>query len=185
VLLVAGTTAVAREAILVVLTPDYLPAVPVLPIVAVAMALQGIYLLTSIGLNLTSRTEFYPIATMTAAVVGLGSGTMLMPAMGVTGAAIALLLASVTQTGVAYLFARRLYPIRYEWFRLARVVGAGLLAVVAALALPGMPPLVGLVARGATAAGVFVGLLWISGFLRATERAFLHEKWRRLKPLRG
>lgn len=185
VLLVAGTTAVAREVILVVLTPDYLPAVPVLPVVAVAMALQGIYLLTSIGLNLTSRTEFYPIATMTAAVVGLGSGAMLMPAMGVTGAAVALLLACATQTGVAYLFARRLYPIPYEWFRLAKVIGAGLLATLAALWLPEMPSLVGLGARGATALAVFVGLLGISGFLRGTERAFLREKWRRLKPLRG
>jgi O-antigen/teichoic acid export membrane protein len=185
VLLVAGTTAVAREVILVVLTPDYLPAVAVLPVVAVAMALQGIYLLTSIGLNLTSRTEFYPIATMTAAVVGLGSGAMLMPAMGVTGAAIALLLACATQTSVAYLFARRLYPIPYEWFRLAKVIGAGLLAALAALWLPEMPSLVGLGARGATALGVFVGLLAISGFLRGTERAFLREKWRRLKPLRG
>lgn len=185
VLLVAGTTAVAREVVLVLLTPDYLPAVPVLPVVAVAMALQGLYLLTSIGLNLTSRTEFYPIATMTAAVVGLGSGTVLMPARGVVGAAIALLLAYVTQTGVAYLFARRLYPIRYEWWRLARVVAGGVLAALAALALPEMPPLVGLISRGLAAVGMFVGLLWVTGFLRATERAFLREKWRRLKPLRG
>ncbi|MCC7043924.1 MAG: oligosaccharide flippase family protein [Acidobacteria bacterium] len=185
VLLVAGTTAVAREVILVLLTPDYLPAVPVLPIVAVAMGLQGLDLLTSIGLNLTSRTEFYPVATMTAAVAGLGSGTVLMPAMGVTGAAIALLLAYLTQTGVAYLFARRLYPIRYEWLRLARVVGAGVLAAVVARALPDMPPAFGLLVRGATAVGIFAGLLGLSGFLRATERAFIREKWRRLKPLRG
>jgi O-antigen/teichoic acid export membrane protein len=185
VLLVAGTTAVSREVILVMLTPDYLPAVPILPIVAVAMALQGLYLLTSIGLNLTSRTEFYPIATMTAAAAGLGSGTVLMPMMGVTGAAIALLLAYVTQAGVAYGFARRLYPIPYEWRRLARVVVAGVLAAVAARALPEMPPVAGLLARGASSVGVFAALLGLSGFLRATERAFLREKWRRLKTLRG
>lgn len=185
VLLVAGTTATAREVVLVILTPDYLPAVTVLPIVAVAMALQGLYLLTSIGLNLTSRTEFYPLATMTAAAVGLGSGVVLMPALGVTGAALALLLAYATQTGVAYVFAQRLYPIRYEWRRLARVVGAGVLAAVAAHTLPEMPPVVGLAARGATAVGAFGSVLWMSGFLRTTERAFLREKWRLLKPLRG
>jgi O-antigen/teichoic acid export membrane protein len=185
VVLVATTTAVAREVILVVLTPDYLPAVTVLPIVAVAMALQGIYLLTSIGLNLTSRTAFYPVATMTAAVVGLGSGTMLMPSLGVTGAAIALLLAYVTQTGVAYVFARRVYPIQYEWLRLGRIVAAGVVAAFVAQALPEMPALAGLMARGSATVAVFAGLLWVSGFMRATERAFLREKWRRLKPLRG
>ena len=184
-LLVATTTAVAREVILVVLTPDYLPAVAVLPIVAVAMALQGIYLLTSIGLNLTSRTAFYPVATMTAAVVGLGSGTVLMPLLGVTGAAIALLLAYLTQTVVAYVFARRVYPIHYEWLRLARVVAAGVVAALVAQALPSMPALAGLIARSGATVAVFAGMLWISGFMRATERAFLREKWRRLKPLRG
>jgi hypothetical protein len=108
-----------------------------------------------------------------------------MPMMGVTGAAIALLLAYVTQAGVAYGFARRLYPIPYEWRRLARVVVAGVLAAVAARALPEMPPVAGLLARGASSVGVFAALLGLSGFLRATERAFLREKWRRLKTLRG
>lgn len=176
VLIVAGTTATAREVILVVLTPDYLPAVSVLPIVALAFALQGVYLLTSIGLNLTSRTEFYPVATTAAAVVGLVSGAVLMPSMGVTGAATALLVAYVTQAAVAYAFARRLYPIRYEWGRLARVIAAGVLATVVARALPAMSPLVGLLLRGTMAVAVFVGLLWASGFLRVTERAFLREQ---------
>ncbi len=176
VLIVAGTTATARDLILVVLTPDYLPAVSVLPIVAVAFALQGVYLLTSIGLNLTSRTEFYPVATMTAAIVGLVSGAVLMPPMGVTGAALALVIAYVTQAAVAYAFARRLYPIRYEWGRLARVVAAGVLATAVARALPPMPPVPGLLLRGTMAVGVFVALLWASGFLRVTERAFLREQ---------
>ena len=51
-----GGPSVAREVILVMLTPDYLPAVSVLPIVAVAMAMQGIYLLTR-----EERTELLPV----------------------------------------------------------------------------------------------------------------------------
>ena len=184
VALVAGTVAVARDAILVMLTPDYLAAATVLPIVAVAMALQGVYLLTSIGLNLTSRTEFYPVATITAAVVGLGSGAVLMPVAGVTGAAVALLLAYATQAGVAFAFAQRLYPIPYEWGRLLRVLAAGVAAAVAARLLPDMPPVAGLVARGATVATVFVALLGVTGFLRPTERGFLHEQWARRRPAR-
>lgn len=179
VLIVAGTTAIAPEVVLVVLTPDYLPAAQVLPIVAVAMAFQGLYLLTSIGLNLTSRTEFYPVATILAATVGLLAGVVLMPRLGVTGAAIALLIAYITQTTVAFAFARRLYPIAYEWGRLARIVAAGVVATVAARWLPDMAPLVGLGVRGLTATGVFVALLWASGFLRLTERAFLREQLNR------
>lgn len=185
VLIAAGTTAVAPEVILTVLTPDYLAAAPILPIVAVAMALQGVYLLTSIGLNLTSRTEFYPVATVTAAVLGLGAGFILMPRYGVTGAAIALLLAYAAQASVAFAFARWLYPIPYEWSRLGRVLTAGLVAAVLARMLPDMPPLAGLLVRGTATVGTFMALLWASGFLRATERAFLHEAWGRLRARQG
>jgi len=182
VLIVAGTTAVAHDAILVMLTPEYLAAAPVLPLVAIGMACQGVYLLTSIGLNLTSRTEFYPIATITAAIVGLGGGALLMPRFGVTGAAVALLLAYATQASVAYVFAQRLYPIRYERARIVRVIAAGVMAALAARMVPDMPPLAGLVVRGLTTVGVFVGLLGLSGFLRASERAFVCEQWQRRRP---
>jgi O-antigen/teichoic acid export membrane protein len=183
VLIVAGTTAVAPDVVLVMLTPEYIAATTVLPLVAVGMAMQGVYLLTSIGLNLTSRTEFYPVATMTAALVGLAAGMFLMPRFGVTGAAVALLFAYTTQAGLAYMFARRLYPIRYEHGRIARVVMAGVAAALVARWLPEMPPVVGLFVRGLTTVGVYVGLLWASGFLRATERAFLRRQLsRRTRP---
>jgi O-antigen/teichoic acid export membrane protein len=141
------------------------------------MAFQGVYLLTSIGLNLTSRTEFYPVSTITAAVVGLGAGVVLMPRYGVRGAAVALLMAYVTQAAVAFVFARRLYPIRYEAARITRVVIAGIVAALCARWLvPDMPPLAGVFVRGVTTVAVFMALLWMSGFLRSTELAFLREK---------
>jgi O-antigen/teichoic acid export membrane protein len=181
VLLVAGTTAVARDVVLVVLTPEYLPAARILPLVAIAMALQGVYLLTSIGLNLTSRTEFYPVATIAAAFAGLGAGAALMPIYGTTGAALALVVAYGTQLIVAFEFARRLYPIRYEWRRIARLLMAGVAAATLAVLLPDMRPMAGVAIRAATVIAAFSGLLWASGFLRETERAFVREQLGRLR----
>ena len=97
VLLVAGTTAVARDVILAMLKPEYLAALPVVPTIAVGIALQGVYLLTSIGLNLTSRTEFYPVSTLTAAGVGFAVGLALIPHYGVVGAALTVLVSYLTQ----------------------------------------------------------------------------------------
>jgi O-antigen/teichoic acid export membrane protein len=182
-LLVAGTSVVARDVILVMLTPNYLDAAPILPLIALGMGFQGIYLLTSIGLNLTGRTEFYPMSTFLAAGVGLGSGVILMPRYGVVGAAIAFLLAYVTQAVAAFILARRLYPIPYEAGRIARVIVAALVAaIVAAWAVPALPPLAGLLARGTVTVLVYFGVLWLTGFLRPTERAYLRElgiRWRR------
>jgi O-antigen/teichoic acid export membrane protein len=181
VLLVAGTTAIARDAILVVLRPEYLEALPVVPLIAAAIALQGVYQLTSIGLNLTSRTEFYSASTISAAVVGAGLGLWLIPQFGVAGAAVTVLAAYFTQAAIAFVFAQRLYPVKYETARLARIVAAGVVAAAVAYLLPAMPPLAGLFARGAMTVLVYVSLLWISGFFRPTERAFMREMIQRLR----
>ena len=44
-----------------------------------------------------------------------------------------------------------------------------------------MRPIAGLFVRGLTTVVLYAGLLWISGFLRPTERAFLVEMRTRLR----
>lgn len=181
-LLVGITVAISRDVILVMLTPSYLDAVPVIPFVAVGMAAQGIYLLTSIGLNLTNRTRYYPLATFAALAVGLGAGLELMPRFGLTGAAIAFAVSGLTQTIVAFVLAQRFYPVAYETGRLARIVAAGVVATLAALwAVPNWTPLASLAGRMAVTLIGFAGLLAASGFFRKTERAFLREVLVRLR----
>ncbi|HEX5070591.1 MAG TPA: lipopolysaccharide biosynthesis protein [Vicinamibacterales bacterium] len=177
-LLVALTVAVARDLILVMFKPEWSDAARVMPLIAVGVALQGVYLLTSIGLNLTTRTQYYPVATFAALGVGIGSGLILMPRFGVTGAAIAFLASAVTQTSVAFFFSRRFYPIPYEVGRVLRVVASGIVAAMAGLWLiPQGRPIVGLFARAGVTTAVFVALIAATGFLRKTERAFAAEVW--------
>ena len=179
VLLVAGTTAVARDVVLLVLSPEYLVAVPVVPLIGMAMGLQGVYQLTSIGLNLTSRTEFYTASTIAAAIAGVAAGLWLIPRFGVVGAAETVLLAYATQAAIACVLAHRLYPMRYEIGRLLRVVGAGVIAALVAAAIPDMAPLAGFFARGTTTVAAYVAVLWMTGFFRPTERAFMREMLRK------
>jgi O-antigen/teichoic acid export membrane protein len=181
VLLVAGTTAVARDVILLVLRPDYLDAVPVVPLIGVAMGLQGVYQLTSIGLNLTKRTEFYSASTITAALGGVAAGTWLIPRYGVVGAATTVLLAYATQAIIAFVMAQRLYPIAYETGRLVRVLAAGIAAALLPGLVPSLPPLAGLFARGMVSVLAYLAVLWASGFFRASERAFMREMLARLR----
>jgi O-antigen/teichoic acid export membrane protein len=180
-LLVGLITVTARDVILVMATPDWIAGAPVMPLIALGLAFQGVYLLTSIGLNLTSRTEFYPVSTISAAAVGLSSGAWLMPRYGAVGAAAAFLLSYVTQAAIAFAFSRRLYRIPYEAGRLSRIAAAAVLAVGAGLWLvPAMPPLAGLLLRSAVTTVAYLALLWVGGFLRPTERGFLRETVARL-----
>jgi O-antigen/teichoic acid export membrane protein len=185
-LLVAGLSATSEDLVRLMLTPDYLPAVPILPLVALGLACHGLYLLTSIGLNLTSRTEFYPLSTFAAAVVGLGMGALLMPSLGAFGAAIAFLLSYATLALIAYLFARRFYPIPLEGSRLVRIVLSATAAAVAARWLvPAWHPALSLLAHGFVTMAVYGALLASSGFLRASERSFLREALERARRKRG
>ena len=174
-LLVAGLTAVAADLVAVLTTEHYQEAAVVVPLIAFGIAWQGVYLLSSIGLNLSGQTQYYPVATFAAAAVGLGTGAVLMRAYGPTGAAVAFVLSYATLAVVAGFFARRHYPIKYETARLARLVAAAVLAAAAGLALPAWPPVAGVVARGTTVVVVFALLLLGTGFLRPTERAFLAD----------
>jgi hypothetical protein len=105
-----------------------------------------------------------------------------MPRYGITGAAVAFLLAYATQATVAFVLAQRVYPMRYETARLARILGAGLAAaLVGVWVVPPMPALAGLLVRAAATTAVYAALLWTTGFLRGSERAFLGEVWARLR----
>ena len=180
VLLAAVTIAVAEDAVLLLLSPEWIEAARVIPFIAVGLACQGVYLLTSIGLNLMNRTSYYPVATFAALGVGLGSGAWLMPAYGLVGAAISFMLSFVTQAAVAFLLSRSVYPIAYEGHRLARLVVAGTIAtLVGRWTVPDFPPLAGLVAGALAVAGAYALLLWATGFFRASERRFLLDAFRR------
>jgi O-antigen/teichoic acid export membrane protein len=180
-LLVAGLTAIASDLVAVLTNQTYEDAATVVPLIALGIAWQGVYLLTSIGLNLTGQTKYYPVSTFAAAAVGLASGAVLMPLFGAIGAAVAFLLSYVTLAITAGLLARRYYPMIYESSRIARLIAAAALAAAAGLSLPVLPPLAGVLARGTTVMAVFGALLLVSGFFRPTERAFLATAWARVR----
>jgi hypothetical protein len=116
------------------------------------MAFQGVYLLTSIGLNLTSHTEYYPAGTFAALAVGLGGRLILMPRYGNPRRGAWRFSSPRSRKrwcrsrshGASIRFS-------YEWGRLVRVVAAGVVAALAGLWLvPPWPPLAGLITRHAS-----------------------------------
>jgi len=176
-LLVAGSVAVGPDLIQFLTPSAYQDAGLVVPLIALGIALQGVYLLTSIGLNITSQTQYYPASTFAAAAVGLGSGFWLMPRYGIEGAAVAFVLSYLTLALVAGFFAQRQYPMTYERGRITRVVIAGAVAGAAGWALPEMPAWLGVITRGSVTVCTFGGLLYAGGFLRPSERAWLTSAW--------
>jgi O-antigen/teichoic acid export membrane protein len=200
-LLTAGLSAVGRYAAQAMthgrmLAPDdprWNDVATVIAWTAIGVFLQGVYLLTSIGLNITKRTQYYPVATMTAAATNVTLNFLLIPGYGIVGAAWANGAAYGVQAGLGYAFSQRFYPIHYEWGRIARVCLAAVAAYAAARLLPSvhlpvdprstLAPLPDLCLRGITVIVVFIGLLAMTGFFHAEELRRLRAMRRKSPPV--
>ena len=77
---------------------------------AIGVFLQGFYLLTSIGLNITKRTGYYPLATITRRRGQHSPELPAIPRFGIVGAAWANGAGYAVQAGLGYAFAQRFYP---------------------------------------------------------------------------
>lgn len=182
VLLVAGLAAVGRDLVRLMTAPTYHGAAAVVPWIGLAVGLQGVYLLTSIGLNITKRTAYYPVATGAATAAAIGASLLLIPRYGILGAAWSNVIAYGVLATVGMALSQRFYPIHYEWGRIGRLLLAGVLAAGAGRLVlgPTAAPLVGLLARGACAVAVFGGALAVTGFFRPREIAAAREGFRGL-----
>lgn len=177
-LMTAGLSAIAADLLTVVTHGQYTAAAGVVAWTSLGVFFQGVYLMTSIGLNITRRTEYYPVATAISAALNIGLNVLLIPRYGIMGAAYANGVAYAAQAAIAYHLSQRFYPVRYETGRLARVVGAAIVAYAAGQALPAMHPALGVLARGTTVVIVMTAGLWLGGFFRPEELRVL-ERFRR------
>ena len=198
-LLTAGLSTIGRDTVVAMthgrlLAPDdprWADVQTVITWTALGVFLQGFYLLTSIGLNITKRTAYYPIATIPAAASNIALNFLLIPRFGIVGAAYANGVGYAIQALLGFVFSQRFYRIEYEWSRIARVCGAALLATALARALPSanagrftshasLAGLADVVIRGGAVTLLYIVLLAASGVLHRNDLARL----RRLRPHR-
>ena len=174
-LMTAGLSAIARDLLRVVTHGQYAEAYPVVMWTAVGVFFYGVYLLTSIGLNITKNTRYYPVSTAIGAAVNIGLNVLLIPRYGILGAAWANGATYGVQAAIALGMSQRFYPIRYEYGRIARAVTAAVVAFVAAGLWPAGQAIVGVMVRGVIVLTVTAGLLWITGFFNADELRVLNK----------
>jgi O-antigen/teichoic acid export membrane protein len=177
-LMTAGLSAIAEDLLDLITNGQFVAAAPVVAWTAVGTFFYGIYLLTSIGLNITSHTRYYPVSTAVGAAVNVTLNVVLIPGYGMLGAAWANGAAYAIQSAIAFRFSQRFYPIPYEHGRIARAVGAALLGYGVARMLPAMPPLPGVLARGTAVLGIMVAMLWFAGFFNTAELQWLNALWK-------
>jgi len=121
-----GVVLLSREAIILVAAPRFYPAAQVVPPIAFAYSLHGIYLIMVSGLSYVKETKWIMAATMISAAVNVGFNLLFIPRYGIWAAAWSTLLAFFVRTILVSALSLRLFPIPYEYKRLGYAVGLAL-----------------------------------------------------------
>jgi O-antigen/teichoic acid export membrane protein len=160
-------------------------AISVVPLLATGIVLYGAYLIVGLGVAIVKRTRMTPVIACTAGAVNIGLNFWFIPHLGLVGAGITTVIGFGLLVLLQWLNARRLYPIAYEWGRLARV--AAWTAAVVALSVWVIPEsgAAGIVTRIALVLAYPLGLLAVRAVSRADLRgaASLLRRRRRTGPV--
>lgn len=154
----------------VLATPAYYEGGRVVAMLAFAGVAYAAYIVMAIGVGRAKRTQFNWVIAGCAALVSVALNLALVPEYGMIGSAIAAVAAySSMFLGMTW-YAQRVFPVPYQWRRVATAAGAAL-----ALTLAGKLLDVPLVVAIALVASYPLALL-VFGFFQPEERRSLRRR---------
>jgi len=169
---VTGMWLFARWIARVLADPKFFDSWEAVGLISTAVTLYAIYMVMVVILGRTGRTEFNFPAAIAALVVNVALNLILVPSLEIVGAGIALVASYGVVVVLMYLFTQRLFPVPYQWGRLARVVlTAAVLVGLGELLMP-TDGFLGLLGRAVLLALYPLGLL-ATGFFTREERGWL------------
>ena len=170
--MVTGLWLLSRQLLRIFASPEFFDAYQVVGLISTAVTLYALYLVMVVILGRTGRTEYNLPAAIAALAANVALNLALVPPLGIVGAGLALVASYLVVLALMYAFTQRLFPVPYQWGRLARVVLASAALVgLGELALP-TSGFAGFLGRGV----LFVAyplVLYLSGFFTRGERAWL------------
>ena len=119
---VIGMWLLSRWIVRALAAPEFFESYEAVGLISTGVTLYALYMVLVVILGRTGRTEFNFPATIAALVVNVALNLMLVPPLGIVGAGLALVASYLVVLALMYGFTQRLFPVPYEWGRLARIV---------------------------------------------------------------
>jgi O-antigen/teichoic acid export membrane protein len=162
--------------------PAFHPAAQFVPVLLVAYVLKSWTDFHNLGILVSERTEFQTLADWVGAFTALAGFAWLIPRYHAAGAAGVAVAAFAVRYALVYLVSQRLWPVRYEWRRVRRLV-----AIASAAALAGIAVSVRSVwlsiGVNALLFGCYALAVWFLGVLAPADRATLRAAARQVSQL--
>jgi len=106
--------------------PAYWTGTVIVPWVLLAYVFLGAHVVFVVGIYLEKKTQYMPLISGAGAALNVAANFILIPRMGIEGAALATLISYAVMAGGMYFVSQRFYRVEYEWGRVLRGVGAGI-----------------------------------------------------------
>lgn len=97
----------------------YWEGLSIVPVILLAYVVYGIYINLMVGIYIEKKTKYLPYITGAAALINVAANFILIPLMGMMGAAITTLLSYVVMTAGIYFVSQKYYRINYEYTKIA------------------------------------------------------------------
>jgi O-antigen/teichoic acid export membrane protein len=170
---VAGMWLLSRWIVRALASPEFFGSYKAIGLVATGVTLYALYMALVVILGRTGRTEFNFPATAAALATNIALNLALIPPLGIVGAGLALVASYLVVLALMYSFTQRLFPVPYEWGRLARIVLVSTLLVGGGELLLPTHGFAGFTARTAFWLSYPLVLL-ATGFFTSDERRWLN-----------
>ncbi|OGU81292.1 MAG: hypothetical protein A2499_15280 [Stygiobacter sp. RIFOXYC12_FULL_38_8] len=94
----------------------------IVPIILLGYLFNGIYYNFQAGIYIEEKTKYFPIVTSAGAIVNVVANLLLIPALGIVGAALATLASYIVMAYGLYYYSQKFYKIEYELSKIARII---------------------------------------------------------------
>jgi O-antigen/teichoic acid export membrane protein len=149
--------------------PAYWVGTFIVPWVLLAYVFTGAYVVFMVGVYLEKKTKYLPLISGLGAAINVAVNFLLIPRLGILGAALATLASYIVMAGGMYIVSQRFYRVPYEWGKVFRAcAAAGVLFVAVRLIGPAPLSLSGLGLKS-VAVVVFVISVWLLRVVDRTE----------------
>lgn len=167
----------SREIIMFLTTPEYYHAYMVVPLLAPAMLLSGMYIFAP-GLNISKRTAMMAAINIASAILNTVLNIALIPVLSIRGAALATLLSTAATFSAYMMYSQKLYFVPHSWGRLGAsvLVAVGIFLIGSQFNLSLWEDIIIKLTMICLAAAMFVLL----GLVDTVE---IQRVWKRLRPL--
>jgi len=158
-LVVVGTALVCQDSLVLLASAKYSAAGPLIPVLVAAMLIHATQQFLSAGLLIAKRTGTMALVLLASTALNLMLNGLLLPRIGLQGAAIAALVSRAFCVGLLWRLSAPILPLSIKPAALLRYAGCGLVAWLMASPIQLHPIVLNIGVRGTVAVAVYIACL--------------------------